>query len=152
MTQDANKPSSPAPLPASVEMERDLIRASVRTADVLHEFKNDVKWDADGRHFTVDISSPAARAKFKEMRRPQVRKMVEIQHKKSDAMPTVIMRDQRGGRRFINQKIADAAGRVSGFREASAMSNIGVRRTHVDERHFCPDCGSRWSWCECVDV
>lgn len=136
-------------LPPAVEWERELDRAQVKTADVLHEFKDNITWDADGRHFTADISSPKARAKFKEMRKGYRAKAVEIQHKKSGSMPTVAMVDPQGGRRIINEKLAEMEARNKGFREVGAMSRIGVRRWHLDTSKFCPDCGSRWAWCEC---
>ena len=138
-------------LPAAVEWERELDRAQVRTADVLHEFKDSITWELDGRHFTADISSPKARAKFKEMRKGYRTKAVEIQHKKSGAMSTVAMVDPHGGRRIVNEKLAEMEARNKGFREAGAMSRVGVRRYRLDASKFCPDCDLRWSWCRCSE-
>jgi hypothetical protein len=136
-------------LPPAVEMERQLDRAQVRTADVLHEFRDNITWDADGRHFTADISSEKNRAKFKEMRKRYRETAVEVQHKKSGLMNYVDMTTPAGERRQISEKIAEQVGRAKGFREAGGLSRVGVRRHRLDERQFCPDCGSRWTWCEC---
>ena len=145
----------------AVERERELRRATPKTADVLHEFRDRVTYgdydaagafvpNPEGQKFVVDLSDPRARAKAKEMRRGYVRKMVEVQHAKSDSMATVAMVDQRGERRLVNEKLAESTARSKGFREASALASVRVLRTRVDERQFCPECGSRWSWCECA--
>lgn len=146
-------------LPASVEWERDLDRAAVKTADVLDTFKDKTTfgdYDADGNFvpneagskYQVDISDPKDRATYREMRTRFRHKMVEIQHKKSGAMPTVTLYDQRGERRVINEKLAEISERRDGFRDRPGKKSFTMPRPR-DPKHRCADCGEAFIYCEC---
>lgn len=154
-------PETPGPasneLPASVERERQLLKASPRTADVLHEFRDRVQYgdvnakgefvpNPDGQKFQIDISDQRGRDTWKAMRKRYREVAAGVQHEKSATLNPIKMRDPRGGHRFVSEALVP----TSGFREASALSGVGVLRTRLDESKFCPACGLRWSWCECA--
>lgn len=156
---EAREPSSSPALPAAVERERRLMRSEVRTADVLHTFKDKVTFgdvdakgnftpNPEGRKYQIDISDAKSRATYREMRKKRREVAVGVQHEKSAELNPVKMYDRTGKARLVSERIADTEGRKSGFRVRNGES-FSMRRPRHGEG--CPGCGEWPYYCECPD-